>query len=77
MELLSVPSVPSVPYSYIVKEYLCPSISILRYTTSWRSRAQLLIGGEWVAAASGETLRSINPSDGDSGPQLAWPEPLM
>lgn len=32
---------------------------------------KLLIGGKWVAAASGETYTSINPSDGSAIAQLA------
>lgn len=36
-----------------------------------QSPHKLLIGGEWVAAASGETFASINPSDGTTLAQLA------
>ena len=36
-----------------------------------QSTHKLLIGGEWVAAASDETFTSINPSDGTTLAQLA------
>lgn len=36
-----------------------------------KSPLRLLIGGEWVAAAAGETFTSINPSDGSRLAELA------
>lgn len=36
-----------------------------------QSPMKLLIGGEWVSAASGETYTSINPSDGSTVARLA------
>jgi acyl-CoA reductase-like NAD-dependent aldehyde dehydrogenase len=46
-----------------------PSASTTRFLA--RSPFKLLIGGEWLPAAAGETYTSINPSDGSALAQLA------